>query len=45
MYNSLDYVKHIKELDCLICFKKPSDPDHLEAIGMGGNSKKPSKKH
>ena len=45
LFNSLNYIKYIKELDCLICFRKPADPDHLEAIGMGGNRKKPSKKH
>ena len=44
-HRSLEYIKYIKEQNCLICFKSYVDPDHLEAIGMGGNRKKPSEKH
>ena len=29
----------------MVCFASSPDPDHLEAIGMGGNRKKPSQKH
>ena len=35
----------IKSKTCLICFKSKPDPDHLEAIGLGGNRKKPTLKH
>ena len=44
-HKSLEYIKYIKEQDCLICFKAFVDADHLKAIGMGGNRKKPSLKH
>ncbi len=43
--DSLAYIKYIKNEECLICFKHPVDPDHLESIGMGGNRKKPTLKH
>ena len=43
--DSLKYINYIKKQYCLICFMQPVDPDHLEAIGMGGNRKKPSEKH
>ena len=43
--DSLEYVGWIKGKECLICFAPNPDPDHLEAIGMGGNRKKPTLKH
>ena len=44
--DSLEYVGWIKsDKECLICFAPNPDPDHLEAIGMGGNRKKPTLKH
>ena len=43
--DSLEYVGWIKGKECLICFAPNPDPDHLEAIGMGGNRKKPTHKH
>ena len=42
---SLKYLDYILGCTCLVCFASSPDPDHLEAIGMGGNRKKPSKKH
>ena len=42
---SLEYIDYIRDQECLVCFKSFVDPDHLEAIGMGGNRKKPSLKH
>ena len=42
---SLEYIDYIRDHECLVCFKSFVDPDHLEAIGMGGNRKKPSLKH
>ena len=44
-HKSLEYIKYIKEQRCLICFVDYVDPDHLKAIGMGGNRKKPNKRH
>ena len=43
--NSLKYLDNIRGCYCLICFSENPDPDHLEAIGMGGNRKKPTLKH
>ena len=40
-----EYIKWIKGKECLICWKPNPDPDHLEAIGLGGNRKKPTLKH
>ena len=42
---SLKYLDYIRGCTCLICFASSPDPDHLEAIGMGGNRKKPTLKH
>jgi len=42
---SLKYLDYIRGCYCLICFSENPDPDHLEAIGMGGNRKKPTLKH
>ena len=42
---SLKYLDYIRRCYCLICFSENPDPDHLEAIGMGGNRKKPTLKH
>ena len=42
---SLEDIDYIRDQECLVCFKSFVDPDHLEAIGMGGNRKKPSLKH
>tara|TARA_R110000824_G_scaffold174345_1_gene352456 strand:- start:128 stop:409 length:282 start_codon:yes stop_codon:yes gene_type:complete len=42
---SLEYLNYVRGLYCLICFTPNPDPDHLEAIGMGGNRKKPTLKH
>ena len=42
---SLKYLDYIRGCYCLICFSEKPDPDHLEAIGMGGNRKKPTLKH
>jgi len=39
------YIDWIKSGECLICWKPNPDPDHLEAIGMGGNRKKHTLKH
>ena len=39
-----DYIKYIKSHFCMVCGKSPVDPDHLEAIGMGGDRKKPTLK-
>ncbi len=43
--DSLKYIEYIRGCTCLVCFTSSPDPDHLEAIGMGGNRKKPSLKH
>ena len=43
--DSLKYLDYIRGCYCLICFSPNPDPDHLEAIGMGGNRKKPTLKH
>ena len=43
--DSLSYLDYIRGRYCLICFTEGPDPDHLEAIGMGGNRKKPTLKH
>ena len=43
--DSLKYLDYIRGCYCLICFSESPDPDHLEAIGMGGNRKKPTLKH
>ena len=48
---SLEYLKWLKKQPeeqgrgCLVCGILAVDLDHLEAIGMGGNRKKPSLKH
>tara|TARA_R100001198_G_scaffold71331_1_gene43655 strand:+ start:437 stop:742 length:306 start_codon:yes stop_codon:yes gene_type:complete len=42
---SLKYLDYVRSLNCLVCFTSSPDPDHLEAIGMGGNRKKPTLKH
>ena len=42
---SLKYLDYVRGLYCLVCFTSSPDPDHLEAIGMGGNRKKPTLKH
>ena len=31
-----EYLDYIREKPCLVCGSQPSDPDHLEARGMGG---------
>ena len=43
--DSLKYLDYVRSLNCLVCFTSSPDPDHLEAIGMGGNRKKPTLKH
>ena len=43
--DSLKYLDYIRGCCCLICFSEKPDPDHLEAIGMGGNRRKPTLKH
>tara|TARA_R100000278_G_scaffold116677_1_gene96215 strand:- start:12955 stop:13254 length:300 start_codon:yes stop_codon:yes gene_type:complete len=43
--DSLKYLDYIRGCYCLICFSEKPDPDHLEAIGMGGNRRKPTLKH
>ena len=43
--DSLKYVDYIRGCTCLVCFASSPDPDHLEAIGMGGNRKNPTLKH
>jgi len=43
--DSLKYLDYIRGCTCLVCFAPSPDPDHLEAIGMGGNRKKPTLKH
>ena len=45
MQDSLKYLDYIRGCTCLICFASSPDPDHLEAIGMGGNRKKHTLKH
>mgnify|MGYP004447835467 CR=1 FL=1 len=42
---TLQYVEWIKTKQCLICYKDNPDPHHLQAIGMGGNRKKPTPRH
>tara|TARA_R100000655_G_scaffold83969_1_gene123581 strand:+ start:102 stop:401 length:300 start_codon:yes stop_codon:yes gene_type:complete len=38
----LEYVEYIRNQNCCVCYKHaPSDPDHLDAIGMGRNRKNP----
>ena len=44
-HKSLEYIEYIKEQRCLVCFRDLVDADHLKAIGMGGNRKKPNYKH
>ena len=43
--DSLKYVDYIRGCTCLVCFASSPAPDHLEAIGMGGNRKNPTLKH
>ena len=43
--DSIKYLDYIRGCTCLVCFAPSPDPDHLEAIGMGGNRKKPTLKH
>ena len=43
--DSLKYLDYIRGCTCLVCFALSPDPDHLEAIGMGGNRRKPTLKH
>ena len=49
--DSLKYLKWLKKQPeeqgrgCLVCGNLVVDLDHLEAIGMGGNRKKPTLKH
>ena len=31
----LNYVDYIRKQKCIVCFKSPVDPDHLNTIGMG----------
>ena len=38
------YKEFIKSHPCVVCGQYPVDPDHLEAIGMGGNRKIPTLK-
>ena len=38
------YIAYVKSHPCVVCGKIPVDPDHLEAIGLGGNRKKPTLK-
>lgn len=45
MIDTKEYIKYIKSQYCLICGITPVDPDHLEAIGMGGDRKKQTPKH
>ena len=33
---SKKYLDYIREKPCLVCGITPCDPDHLEAVGMGG---------
>ena len=37
-----DFLQYIREQPCSVCFEKPSDPDHLNQIGMGRNRKNPN---
>jgi len=43
--DSIKYLDYIRGCTCLVCFASSPDPDHLEAIGMGGNRKKATPKH
>ena len=43
--DSIKYLDYIRGCTCLVCFAPSPDPDHLEAIGMGGNRKNPTLKH
>lgn len=35
------YIKFIKSLRCSACYQQPVDADHLNAVGMGNDRKKP----
>ena len=37
----INFVDYIRRQKCIICFRSPADPDHLNQIGMGRNRKDP----
>ena len=36
----IDFVDFVRSEKCVVCYKQPVDPDHLDQIGMGRNRKK-----
>ena len=36
----IDFVDFIRKEKCVICYRTPVDPDHLDQIGMGRNRNK-----
>ena len=45
--DSLKYIQFIRDKKCTVlgCRTQPSDPDHLKAVGMGRDRKKPMIEH
>jgi hypothetical protein len=37
----IDFIDYIREQKCIVCYRSPCDPDHLNQIGMGRNRKSP----
>ena len=36
-----NYIEFIKTKNCSACYDYPTDPDHLNTVGMGNDRKKP----